>query len=267
MSHLTEEQFEDILRDASHVPEHVDRCPLCRARLEEKRAIAQRVRQAFLSVDAPSGLADRIRAGIAAPDEPAAAARGRTRVIPLYIRHHLWPGLAAVAAILIFAVPIGFYVSTSSQANAAQVALEEIHHANLDSLGQLVTNNDPNVLREYLEDQVGHSPAMACTGSGLNMCGCCVRKFQGRSVASYVIKRNNVPVSVIAVPQSPEALGMVMTDRKTTAMRDIWQARHQCCNMAAVHIGEYSYCVVGRVPQDELAVILNALPGQPEAPR
>jgi hypothetical protein len=265
MSHLTGEQFEDMLRDGAQIPEHVDQCPLCRARLEEKRALAQRVRQAFLSLAAPAGLADQIRAGVGTPGEPSKAAAGsRVRLIPLYLQRHLWPKLAAVAALLALAVPIGFYVGTSSQANAAQVALVQIHHTNLDSLGQLVNSNDPNVLCEYLQDRVGHRPAMRCMGSGMNMCGCCVRQFQGRSVASYVIRSNNTPISVIAVPQPPETLGMTPAGHKTNTGRDIWHARHECCNMAAVRIGAYSYCAVGQVAQEELATILNALPGQAE---
>jgi anti-sigma factor RsiW len=259
MNHLTEEQFEDILRDAAHVPEHVDRCPLCRARLDENRVIAQRVPKAFLSVGAPPGLADRIRTGVAALAEPAATPRGRVRIIPFYIQRYLWPGLTAVAAILILGVPMGFYVSTGSQANAAPVALAEIHHTNLDSLGQLVSNDDPRALCKYLEDRVGHSPAMLCTGSGLDMCGCCVRKFQGRPVASYVVRSEHAPISVIAVPQSPEALGMTLAGSKTATARDLWQARHGCCNIASVRIGEYSYCAVGQVTQEKLAAVLRAL--------
>ncbi len=266
MRHLTEEQFEDLLRDAAHVPEHVGHCRRCQAELDENRAIVQRVRQASFSIHAPSALANRIRGGVAALSEPCAAAQGRVRVLPVWIPRHLWSGLAAVAAILVLAVPIGFYVSTSSPANAAQVALAEIHHTNLDSLGQLVQADDPGVLCAYLENQVGHSPALVGTGSGLSLCGCCVRRFQGQPVASYVIKRNNTPISVIAVPQPPEDLGMALIGHKTAAMRDIWQARHRCCNIAAVRIGAYSYCAVGQVAQEELAVILNALGEQAQTP-
>ncbi len=259
MSHLTDEQFENILHAGESVPEHVAGCAICQARLEEKRAIAQRVRRAFSSIEIPPALAGRIRAAIAATSqEPPATGRRGIHITPLQIRQHLWYGIAA-AAILVFALPIGFYVGTGSQANAAQVALAGIHHANLDSLGQLVNDDDPKILREYLENQVGHSPAMLCTGSGLNLCGCHVREFQGRPVASYVVKRANAPISVIAVPQSPEALGMTPAKNRITASRDLWQARHGCCCMAAVRINEYSYCAVGQVTQEELASVLNAV--------
>jgi len=55
MSHLREGQFEDILQGRARVPEHVDRCPQCRARLEEKRALARRVHEAFSTIHAGSG--------------------------------------------------------------------------------------------------------------------------------------------------------------------------------------------------------------------
>ena len=267
MSHLTEEQFEDLLRRGAHVPAHVDGCSLCRARFDEKYAIIQRVRKASSSIQAPPALADRIRAGVVSLAEPGTAARERVRLIPLCIQRHVWSGLAAAAAILILAVPIGFYLSTSSPVQAASTALEEIHHANLNSLARLVRDDDPSVLCAYLENQVGRSPILLGTGSGLDLCGCCVRQFQGQPVASYVVKRNNTPISVIAVPQPPEALGMIRTEHKTATLRDIWQARHECCNSAAVRIGEYSYCAVGQVGQEELAVILNALPEEAPTPR
>jgi anti-sigma factor RsiW len=264
MSHLTEEQFEDLLRDTTHIPRHVDGCPLCRARFDETYALVQRVRQASLSIQAPPVLADRIRAGVAALAESAATAPGRVRLLPLRIRRPLWSGLAAAAALLVLAIPIGFYVSTGSPANAAPVALEEIHHANLESLGQLVHNDDPGAVCAYLENQVHHSPILLSTESGLSLCGCCVRQFQGRPVASYVVKRHDIPISVIAVPQPPEELGMTLTEHKVAAQRDIWQARHRCCNLAAVRIGAYSYCAVGQVPPEELVLLLNGLPAPAE---
>jgi len=258
MNHLTDEQFEDILHGNTNVPEHVERCARCRARLDEKRAVARRVHQAFSSIQAPPGLADRIRAGIAASAK-ADATPERARIIPLYLHRHLWSGLGAVAAVLVLAVSIGLFVGTGSQANAAQVALTEIHHLNLDALGQLVNEQDPNALCAYMEGQVGHCPAMPHAGSGMNTCGCCVRQFQGQQVASYVVQAKDAPVSVIVVPESPEDLGL--TPRaKTAAMRDIWQGKHACCNIACVRRGEYSYCAVGQVTQKELATVLNALP-------
>ncbi len=50
MSHLRETQLEDIRRGGARAPEHLDQCPQCRARLDEKRALARRMCKAFTSV-------------------------------------------------------------------------------------------------------------------------------------------------------------------------------------------------------------------------
>ena len=63
MNHLTDEQFEDILRGAP-VPDHINECAECCARLAEKRALAARARKAFASVHASPQLASRIRANL-----------------------------------------------------------------------------------------------------------------------------------------------------------------------------------------------------------
>ena len=148
------------------------------------------------------------------------------------------------------AIKIGLLNNRNLQAMFEQLGI---------SLGQLVTDEDPGRLSDYLESEVGHRPAMLCTGSGLDLCGCCVREFRGKPVASYVVKWKGTPVSVVAVPRSPAALGMVPAKGKTAASRDLWQARHGCCNLASVRVGEYSYCAIGQVTQDELVAVLGTL--------
>ncbi len=131
MSHLTDEQLEDILQGNLERPEHLEQCPECLGRLAEARALVQRLRQAFSSVHASGPLADRIRAALTA--RLPAAANVRPRIIPAPGRHRLWSALAAAAAILIVTLPIGFYAHTGAQAKAAQTALTEIHQSNLGS--------------------------------------------------------------------------------------------------------------------------------------
>jgi anti-sigma factor RsiW len=98
MGHLTEEQFEDILQDRVEVPEHVDQCPECRHRLDEKRALARRVNKAFSSIHAGAdSLAgsgrDRGRR------RPATGTTARPRILPLRTRRHIWSGVAIAAAL------------------------------------------------------------------------------------------------------------------------------------------------------------------------
>jgi len=258
MSHLTQEQFEEILQGGGRVPEHVDQCPDCRARLEEKRALAQRVRGAFSAVQAGADLANRIRADIAA-GQVASTEGAKPRIIPVRFRRHIWSALAAAAIILIAIAAITFYIDTGSQIKAAQTELVGIHYANLSSLEQSANTGDSGQAIAHVANKVGYSPVMPCTGAGLNACCCGVRQFCGRAVASYVVKGPNAPVSVIVVPHSPKALGMTPAKDEAAAKRAIWQARCGNCNMASIRIGERSYCAVGQVTQEELAGVLNAL--------
>ncbi len=258
MSHLTQEQFEEILQGGGRVPEHVDQCPDCRARLEEKRALAQRVRGAFSAIQPGPELTNRIRADIAA-GQGASTERAWPWIIPLRFHRHLWSALAAAAAVLIVALFITFYIDTGSQIKAAQTELVGIHQANLSSLEQSADTGDPGEASARVANKVGYSPVMPRAGAGLSACGCGTRQFCGRPVASYVVKGPNAPVSVIVVPQSPKALGMTPAKDEATAKQAIWQAACGNCNMASVRIGERSYCAVGQVTQKELAGVLNAL--------
>lgn len=253
MTHLTEKQLEDLLQDGANVPEHVVQCPECRARLDEKRALACRLRGAFSSIQAGPDLAARIRTQIAAPGQ------ARPRAILLHLHRHVQFGLGVAAAILIGVLSISFYIGTGSQTKAAQAALLGIHQINLNSLGQSASDSDPNHLVGDVENRVGYRPAMPCAGCGMSACGCTMRDFCGQRVVSYVVQGPNAPVSVIIVPDSPQALGMAPAEEKAPAGRVVWRSRRGGCNMASVRIGEYSYCAVGEVAQDELARVLSTL--------
>ncbi len=259
MSHLTQEQFEDILQGRAEVPEHVDQCPQCRAYLEEKRALARRVAKAFSSVHAPPSLAARIEARITAAGRPAAVAKTRARVISLRAFRAIGPGLAVAAALVVIAILRSSYVDPVSRARAAQTALVGIHRINLDSLDEL--RNDVRTGRHCrcMEGRSEGAP-MPCCARELCRCGCQMRDFQGRWVPSCVIEEpNTVPVSVVVVPESPQALGMTIGRTKTATGQAVWQASCGPCNMASVRLGAESCCVIGHVPPDDLVAVLNAM--------
>ncbi|UCD49882.1 MAG: hypothetical protein JSW27_20425 [Phycisphaerales bacterium] len=259
MNHLTEEQFEAILQGETEAPEHVAECPECQARLAEKRALAQRLRQTFTSIQASSDLADRIRANVAAIADGAAATASRPRTIVLAAHRRLWSTLAAAAAVLVIALPVGLYFNTSSQAKAAQTELVEIHKRNVESLGELFVHEDPNELADYLEAKTGHTPTMLCPKSGLAMCGCSTSQFRGRTVGSYLVRGPSGPVSVVVIPDSPKSLGMKPEKGKQPSQPAVWRSRCGGCNMASVRIGDRSYYAVGQVAQENLDRVLTDL--------
>jgi hypothetical protein len=258
MSHLTEEQFEEILQGAS-VPDHVNDCSQCRARLAEKRALAKRLHKAFASVQANSELANRIRAqigGAPARDEK----KGPRKTIFLAVHRRLISGLAAAAAILLVAIPMGLYVSTGSEAHAAHLELVQLHQNNLRSMDQLFVHNDPNALADHLEKETGHCPAMISADPDVTVCGCCTGQFRGRKVGSYVVETPAGRISIMVLPDSPESLGMTRDKAQQPALRTMWHAACEDCNIAMVRIGDRSYCAVGEVPRKDLYKVLNTLP-------
>lgn len=74
MSHLTAEQFENILSGGAGIPEHLAWCFQCSARLHEKYALAHRLQRAFFSIHAGAALGERICAQIAAAEARLAIA-------------------------------------------------------------------------------------------------------------------------------------------------------------------------------------------------
>jgi hypothetical protein len=259
MNHLTEEQFEDILQGRVEVPDHVDRCLQCRTRLDQKRALSQRVHQAFGSIHASPDLADRIRAGIVAAQPWAHVGTPRRIILPR-TRRRIWIGLAVAAAILIVAIPRSLRLNIGPQTTAAQTALVNIHRANLDSLDEIMAGEDSGWHCPCMDGQTDDGMVMPCCKRGLCMCGCRMQDFQGRPVECCVIQMPNASsVSVVMVPKSPETLGMTPAEKTTATGEILWQATCGRCNMAAVRMGQASCCVIGQVPPDDLVVLVNKL--------
>lgn len=260
MSHLTEEQFEDILQGRANVLEHMDRCPQCRARLEEKRALVDRLRQSFSSIHAGADLAGRIRARIAAAGQPAIASTTRLRILPLRVRRHVWSVLAVAAAIFVIAIPRSLHIDTGPRTTAARTALAGIHFANLDSLDHMMADENSGKHCPCAEGKLEGGMAMPCCQRGLCICGCQMREFQGRWVESCVIQEPNAPpLSVVVVSELPHDLGMTPAGITTSTGQPIWRGSCGSCNMASVRVDEQSCCVIGQVPTEDLVAVLNAL--------
>ena len=259
MNHLTEEQFEDLLQGKISPPAHLDQCSDCRNRLTEKKAIAQRLRSAFDSVQADPNLTKIIQDQLRhtpTSSKPSAPAQA-----PPTPRSHrrFWSGLAAAAAILVVAIPLGLYLTTTSQAQAAQAELYKIHQQNLNPHDEFFTDDDPEALAEYFRTNLGFTPAFPRLGQGLEIRGCCVAHFQEKIVGSYVVETPQGFISIIVVTDTPQTLGMSKMKDRTESGETLWEGSFARCNMVTVRIGDYSYCAVGEVSYEILTDLLNRL--------
>lgn len=265
--HLTNEQFEDVLQNnAVHdVTRHMAGCAPCRRRLEEARAIQERLRKAFGAVHASPALAERIRSQAQEYDKPGFAAlreNGDIQVFataaktrkPLFSVRRLWPVLAAAAAIVGLALPIAIYFSGPSAVQAAPRELVAIHEHNLGGNHGFFVEDDPAKLASYFKQRLGFIPAMPKINQGLSIRGCCVRKFLGRIVGSYVVNTPHGPVSVIVVNAPPENLGM--SGHSQVGEQTIWTGGFSGNRLAAVRMGEFTYCAVGQGPAENLTQLL-----------
>ncbi|MBW8035852.1 MAG: hypothetical protein FVQ79_09530 [Planctomycetes bacterium] len=258
MNHLTNEQLENIIqgRDEDHT--HLDQCQDCRERLAEKRAIAARLRSAFMSVKADEGLADRIRSQINRDSETTKNIASIRQIWAIRLHRKIWPALTAAAAILVVLLPLILYVTTPSTATAAQAELVMIHQQNLGSHREFYSDTDPEKLAEFFKDKLGFTPAFPCTGQGMEIRGCCVAHFKGQIVGSYVVDTPRGIISVIVVTETPKEMGM----KHMPGKKGFEKSSYAQNNMVTVRLGDYSYCAIGKISEishEYLRGLLNRL--------
>lgn len=255
MRHITDAQFEDILQGEETDLTHLRQCQKCRDRLAEKRAIAERLRSAFGSVQAGPELADRIRRTAT----PATTEKPMRRLSPGRHRRQLWPAFAAAAAILIALVPLSMYFGTPSAARAAQAELVGIHQDNLGPDRKFFSDAEPEKLAQYFKGELGFSPAFPCTGHGMAIRGCCVAHFREHIVGSYVVDTPQGVISIIVVTDTPKSLGMSRMFERTRSGETCWKASFARCNMVTVRLDGYSYCAVAEISHKYLLELICRL--------
>jgi hypothetical protein len=249
MNHLTNEHLEDIMQGHDVDLTHLNQCQDCQDRLAEKRAIATKLRSAFMSVKADEGLAGRIRSQINQNSETSETAKAIKLTWARHLHHKLWPALAAAAAIFIVLVPLSMYVLTPATATAAQAELAMIHQQNLGSHREFYNNADPEKLAEYFKDKLGFAPAFPCTGQGMAIRGCCIAHFKGQIVGSYVVDTPKGVISIIVVTDTPRQMGMTHMPKKSGYEQSLWKSSYAQCNMVTVRLGDYSYCAIGEISE------------------
>jgi len=253
MTHLTDEQFEDILQ--GHPPEndHLSRCEQCQSRLKEKQALAARLRNAFTSVAPSEELAQKIRSQIAS-GVPKAAESNTPRTVSPSRRWKPWATtLSSVAAILIVALILKMtLVPTPVYAD-----LVEIHQHNLLQGSDYVPQTDPNILAAHFQEALGFNPRLPKLDQGLHLRGCCIKHFKDQVVGSYVVGTPHGIISIVAVQDNPEAMGMKTQSHVNG--HTYFHSQFAQCDMVAVRIENYTYCAIGEVSPDTLQTLLEKL--------
>ncbi len=253
MTHLNDEQFEQAMESDADFRPHLAACEPCRQRLAEMQALRQRLRGAFESVHAPAALRERLAAAAREHRAPAAAPQSRPRSRVL---RYAWP-LAAAAMALIVALPLYNLLLSPQEANADQQALVDIHRQNLADGAHFYSEDEPAKLAAYLKEQLGFSPALPKLNQGMAIRGCCLARFRGGIVGSYVVGTPSGPISVIVVKDAPARLGL--RQDASVSGRPAWTGHMTRCSIAALQIGELSYIGVGEVPADRLLTLLALL--------
>lgn len=256
MSHLTDEQLEEIMQDKDSASEHLEYCGECRERLSEKEALANRLRSAFVTIRAEEGLAGRISRCLDIGS--IRSRRGGTRDLSDVRRHWRgWFAIVSAAAALIVVASLVIYLATPSPAAAAQAELVEIHKHNLSAGHEFYSEADPAKLAEYFKNKLGFSPSMPHPGQGLALRGCCVRHFRGEIVGSYVVETPEGVMSIVVVTDRPQSLGM--GHKFQHGEHTFWKSSFARCEMVTVRLGDYSYCAVGEVSYKYLTELLGRL--------
>ncbi len=250
MTHLTQEQFEDALAGRGGSAEHLAACQGCRCRLAELGAVRERLRRSFESIHADAALTQQVTA--AADKSPAA--RPRWTLTARVLR---WPAMAAAAAILV-AAGVWFHVASSSNANAAQVELVDIHRQNLSGKVEMMTDPSPQKLKEFLDSRVKGNVPMPVFPAGMKIEGCCVARYKGAGAACYLVKTAQAPVSIVVLDDRPAAMGLKRAGG--SGGLEFWSAQHGECQIAAVicPCGHVIYAV-GETSADELQRVLTPI--------
>ncbi len=259
MNHLTEEQLEGIMLGESTRPTHLEQCTECKERLAEKEVLAGRLRSAFINVKADQELAEQIRRRLNVHSTAPEFAASRHL---LSIRSHWrgWLAIGSVAAALIIAVPIVFYLATPSPALAARAELVQIHEDNVygrHGRHEFHSEADPDKLTQYFRDKLGFTPYMPVPDQGMALRGCCVRHFRGQIAGSYVVDTPRGVMSVVVVTDLPESFGMGGRFEKDGYV--FWKSSFAKCDMVTVRLGDYSYCAVGEISHEYLTELLRRL--------
>lgn len=270
MCHLTDEQLEEFLGEAVEPAGHLAGCADCLHRLEELRAVRRRLKQTFAAIRAPAGLVERIvgacrgedRQGVAQAAGVGSTAEGGCATFVQTRKRFRRFTYAAAAAVLVMLVglSVAMHINSTKEAQAARQELVSIHLENLAEADSFTSSNDPAELARYFKDNLGFVPRLPKVNQGLAIRSCCLAKFRGQIAGSYVVNTPHGKISIIVVGAEPAKLGL--SGSAAAGGRQIGTGSFATNNLAAVRLGEYTYCAVGEVPAEQLVELLGLLVSQ-----
>jgi hypothetical protein len=172
--------------------------------------------------------------------------------------------MAAAAVLALMAIPITLSLRPSS-AMAAQAELVKIHEHNLAAGHEFYGDSDPAKLAEYFRQKLSFVPAMPELDQGMKLRGCCLARFRGEPVGSYVVDTPQGAISII-VTTGP-SLSCCQPGEISSHGRTMTVSSCTCghCNMASMRLNGYTYFALGdqTVPHDTLVDLLLRLLAPP----
>ena len=255
MTHLSDEQFEDVLAGGAPEPDHLVQCEHCRDKLMERRALRSRLRSAFATVhpsaELVSNIQARTRQHVLKSTSIILPAKGRL------FRFARWAMPLSAAAMILIGISAFVLFTGSDSATAAPAELFRIHQHSLSPHTELYSDADPESLAGFFKTELGFRPAVPRLGAGMSLRGCCVTHFRDKPVGSYVVDTPRGAISIIVVTESPKALGM--KDALPRGKHSYMAGSFAKCEMVTVELGGYTYCAVGEVSRKYLADLLEQL--------
>ncbi|AQT67898.1 putative transmembrane transcriptional regulator (anti-sigma factor) [Anaerohalosphaera lusitana] len=245
MSHLNKEQFEDIIAGKTKPDSHLENCPRCRSRLSDHVRIKDGLKAAFDNVEPPAELSRRLRMSF--PDT----------VKHKFATAKTAGSALAVAASLLLVVILFANSMAPSTVQASPEDLSRIHDMNITGHDKFYSQSDPAKLSAYFRTELGFNPHLPRPDMGLELRGCCVSHFGESVKGSYVVDTPQGYISVVVVNDTPR--DMVMHKIPSSGGQTVWCSKFAGNRMAAVQLGEYTYCAVGQADYEVLGELLDNL--------
>jgi len=150
---------------------------------------------------------------------------------------------------------IGLGQATAAQPELAGIHDEFLQHDAGDN--RFLDSDDPAALAAFLERKLGAAPMFPKPSGKMAVKCCCKTKFRGRAVGSYLLTTPEGPVSVVAVSDSLESLGLKCQVQR--GARLYRACKYGDCNIVAYRLGAYTYCATGRTKRETLLAVLDRL--------